>query len=387
MTAIELHDVTFKSRKYGAPELEDVNLTVPDGSMLTVLGPNGAGKSTLMRLLSGLEYPTDGDVLFDDIVVNAVSSRDRDVASVAEDFPLVPHHKGRSSLAFPAKLGRQQNRSEITAAVDEVTDELGLHEVAKIRPRAMRDAERQLVALGAALVREANLYLLDEPFSALDQRNRGHIRSSVANRQQRLERTTIISTSDPAEAMALGVQVAILHQGIVHQTGSVREIHANPANLFVAAFFGSEPMNLISGTVQDDTLELALGTMPLPSQLSGKNGDTVIVGFRPSDCQPVRFEDAGLANAGSSQDLRLAGTVGEIQWLGSMQRLLLGFNLDEQSEILFAQIEDSVQYTMFQPYVTVQADAAEDISLDEGLELLVPSERVMLFDPLSGDRL
>lgn len=384
MTAVELHDVTVANRRQGPSRLERVNLTVPDGEMLTVLGPAGAGKSAIVRAITGLDDPTEGEVLFDDVNVNALSSRDRDVAVVMQDFPLLAHRDGRANVEFAAKLRRFQDRDDIDVSTEAVIDELGLARVTGLRPHEMDPAERQRVALGRALVREANAYVFDEPFSAQDPRMRGHIRSTVAAWQRHRARTTIIMTSDPIEAMAIGAPIMVLHQGIVHQTGSSRHIHHEPANVFVAAMFGAEPINLMAGRLRGGELQLPLGSVAVaPAAASERrDGDTIIVGVRPSDLQ--RTAPDGRSSQGG---MRLAGAVGEVQWQGDYQRVLLGFEIDEESEALFAEIETAVQFTMFQPYVTARVAAGDDIAADDQIGFYAPAESVMFFDPLSGDRL
>lgn len=384
MTAIELRDVTVANRQSGPSRLERVSLAVPDGEMLTVLGPPGAGKTALVRAITGLDDPVDGEVLFDDVNVNAVSSRDRDVAVVMQDFPLIAHRDGRANVEFAAKLRRFQERDELEASADAVIDELGLVRVADLRPRDMDPAERQRVALGRALVREANAYVLDEPFNFQDPHVRGHIRSTLAAWQRRRKRTTIITTSDPIEAMAIGAPVLVLHQGIVHQIGSSRHIHHEPANVFVAAMFGAEPINLMAGRLRGGTLQLPLGVAAVPPTVASgrRDGDTIIAGVRPSDLQRIAIN-----RSQPTEGMRLAGTVGEVQWQGDYQRVLLAFELNEESEALFAEIETAVQFTMFQPYVTARVAADEDIDVDDEVGFHVPAENAMFFDPLSGDRL
>src|SRR5699024_9819642 len=237
-----------------------------------------------------------------------------------------------------------------------------------LRPHQMDQADRQRVALGRALVRHANAYVFDEPFTAQDPRLRGHIRSAVVNRQRRLERTTIITTRDPVEAMALGAPVMVLHQGIVHQIGTVRDVHNEPANVFVAALFGAEPMNLLAGRIRGDTVELPVGTTAVPSGMAvdRKDGDTIIVGVRPSDLQ--------CASPGADTGLRFSGTVGEVQWHGDSQRVFIGFDLDGQTEELFAEIEAAVQFTMFQPYIAARMTETAEVALDEQIAFHAPAD-------------
>lgn len=384
MTAIDVRDVTVKNQKFGPPVLENISVQIPAESMLTILGPSQAGKTALVRVLVGLDRPDDGDVVFDDIVVNAVSPRDRDIATVLQDYPLVPHKSGQSNLAFASRLRQTQHRGAIEDSVDEVIDELGLGDIAHLRPGSMSDAEKQRVAVGRALVREANAYVFDEPFSAMDGRIRDQIRSGVVAHQKRLKRTTVFTTSDPEEAMALDATIAVLHQGIIHQIASAQHMYAHPANLFVAALFGIEPINLVAGLVRGNTLDLPLSSFPIPDNIAAQcdDGDLLVVGIRPSDCQLVTEH-----NRPSDSDLHIAGTASEVQWKGRSQRVFLGFDLDSETETLFFEIEDSVQFTMFQPYVMANVEASVGCSVGDGVELTVPGERILFFDPLSGDAL
>ena len=244
MTSIELSHVTTDGTG-GRPLLDDINLTVPTGTTLAITGPRGAGKSRLLRTIVGLEEQTSGDILIDDIVVNAVDPRGRDISMVFEDFALHPHLDVFDNLAFSSLLRKGVDKEALSDRIHEVAELLALTALLDVRPADLDAAQRQRVALGRSLVREATVYLFDAPFTAQSERVRTHVRSVTTQWQHEAERTSIFTTNDVEEALSTADRVAVMHQGFIHQVGTPRELYDRPSDMFFAGYLGSQPMNLV----------------------------------------------------------------------------------------------------------------------------------------------
>jgi sn-glycerol 3-phosphate transport system ATP-binding protein len=261
--------------------LEDFTLTIADGEFMILVGPSGCGKTTALRLVAGLERPTAGRIGIGDRIVNDVSPRDRDIAMVFQNYALYPHMTVYRNLAFGLKE-RKVARAEINRRVREIGEMLGLEELMKRRPAQLSGGQRQRVAMGRALVREPKAFLLDEPLSNLDAKLRVQMRAELKRLHQRLGITTIYVTHDQVEAMTLGDRIAVMSAGQLQQLGNPQDVYDHPANLFVAGFIGSPPMNMlranaIGGRVRAGDLELDLRGVP--------DGELVI-GLRPESLVP-----------------------------------------------------------------------------------------------------
>jgi multiple sugar transport system ATP-binding protein len=232
----------FAAGRAGA--VNEVDLAVPDGELVVFLGPSGSGKSTLLRLIAGLEEPTRGDVLIGGKVVTDLPPRARGVAMVFQSYALYPHLTVEGNIAFPLRVhgvpeARRRERIDWAAGL------LGIGHLLDRRPRELSGGERQRVALARALVREPNVFLLDEPLSNLDAKLRAQAREELAQLHARLGTTTVYVTHDQVEAMGMGDRIVVLEKGAVRQVGTPREIYDEPADTFVATFLGSPPMNLL----------------------------------------------------------------------------------------------------------------------------------------------
>ncbi len=252
------------SRRYGAGglALDDFSLDLEDGEMVTVVGPSGCGKSTLLRLIAGLEAPTAGEVHIDGRRVDGLAPQHRDVAMVFQSYALYPHMTVRGNIEFPLRM-RGWRRSAGRARVEEVAASLELAELLDRRPAALSGGQRQRVALARALVRRPALFLLDEPLSNLDARLRTTVRRSIREIQERLGVTTLYVTHDQTEAMTLGRRVVVLDAGRIQMVAPPLDAWQRPANVFVAGFLGTPPMNLLSGRVADGCLHLGAQSLPL----------------------------------------------------------------------------------------------------------------------------
>jgi multiple sugar transport system ATP-binding protein len=233
----------------GSAAVKDVNLEVGEGEFLVLLGPSGCGKTTTLRMVAGLETPTDGDIFIGDALVNDVEPKDRDIAMVFQSYALYPHMTVHDNLAFPLKMHKQP-KEEIEERVNKAASVLEITELLKRRPKELSGGQRQRVALGRAIVRNPQVFLMDEPLSNLDAKLRVQTRIELKNLQKRLGTTTIYVTHDQAEAMTLADRVALMKQGEIQQVGAPTEVYSHPANKFVAGFLGSPTMNFMEGTLR-----------------------------------------------------------------------------------------------------------------------------------------
>jgi multiple sugar transport system ATP-binding protein len=377
MTDIEFRNITLDLPD-GTRALDDVSIEVPSGTPLALCGPARAGKTTLLRILVGLEDPTEGDVLLNGVVASRMSPRERNLSMVFSDYLLHPHLDTYDNMAFAAHLRRDQPESEIDALVEEVADLLALTPVLDERPSALDDAHRQRTAIGRSLVREAGGYLFDDAFSAQEPRIRGHVRSVTAQWQSDLDRTSIYTTSQPEEAATLADRVAIMNLGWVHQIGSPSEIYEHPADLFVAGFMGSPVMNLMPATVEGSKLELPVGTMQLSSDQAERVGERelVVVGIRPEHCfNAAKAESYRLRNP-----VEFEARVDDVEWGGKTQSVYLGYEIAPEVEEQLTAIEDDFEFDLFQNFFVAQLSADAPIEVGSTIRVAVSTDAIHLFD-------
>jgi multiple sugar transport system ATP-binding protein len=275
------------SKRFGRVEaVRDLNLEIPDGQFMTLVGPSGCGKSTTLNMLAGLEEVSDGDIYIGDEEVSGLPPGERDVAMVFQSYALYPHMSVRDNLAFALKV-RHDAKEAIARKVTRAARLLGIEELLDRKPRQLSGGQRQRVALGRALVREPRLFLLDEPLSNLDAKLRVQMRAELKLLFDRLATTVVYVTHDQAEAMTMSDRVAIFDKGVVQQVGTPLELYDKPANLFVAGFLGSPPMNFLDAEIADGHLRGAGFAFPLPAWASHlARGHAVILGVRPEDFSP-----------------------------------------------------------------------------------------------------
>jgi multiple sugar transport system ATP-binding protein len=278
MSGISLERVT-KVYEGGVTAVDDVTLSVQPGEFVVLVGPSGCGKSTLLRMIAGLEVVTAGTVRIGDRDVTTVAPPDRDIAMVFQNYALYPHKSVRDNLAFGLRQ-RRTPKDEIERRVGAMASLLGLEELLARRPAQLSGGQRQRVAMGRALVREPAAFLLDEPLSNLDAKLRTTMRAELARLHERLAVTTVYVTHDQIEAMTLGQRVAVLRDGVVQQFDAPQELFRRPVNLFVAAFIGSPPMNLVGARVNGDRVVFAGHALPLPLPGQVPAGE-VVLGLRP----------------------------------------------------------------------------------------------------------
>jgi len=272
---VSFHEVT-KVFPNGTTAVNALTCTIADGEFMVLVGPSGCGKTTALRMVAGLEEPTSGAIAIGGKVVNGVSPRDRDIAMVFQNYALYPHKTVLQNLAFGLRQHKVPN-AQIAERVREVSSLLTLDELLDRKPAQLSGGQRQRVAMGRALARSPRVYLLDEPLSNLDAQLRTQLRADLKQLHQRFSTTTIYVTHDQVEAMTLGDRIAVMSDGKLLQLGTPQEIYRRPANVFVAGFIGSPPMNLLSasatgGRVQAGDLEL---------EVSGAPSGELVVGVRP----------------------------------------------------------------------------------------------------------
>ncbi|MDA7423695.1 ABC transporter ATP-binding protein [Thalassococcus lentus] len=278
MAEIQLRNV---SKRWGSfVGVEDFTLTIPDREFLVLLGPSGCGKTTTMRMIAGLEDPSKGEILIDGKVVNDLEPKDRDVAMVFQSYALYPNMNVYENIRFPLRV-RGENPAGHKEKVMRASAMVELDEFLHRKPAELSGGQRQRVALARAIVREPNVFLMDEPLSNLDAKLRVSTRAQIKNLSHELSVTTIYVTHDQIEAMTLADRVVVMEKGVVQQVGSPTEIYDKPANTFVASFIGNPAMNLIDGVVQGGTFTADSVSV---EGLNVKDGP-ITLGFRAEDAE------------------------------------------------------------------------------------------------------
>jgi sn-glycerol 3-phosphate transport system ATP-binding protein len=275
VSEVAFHEVT-KVFPGGATAVETLNLLVRDGEFLVLVGPSGCGKTTALRMVAGLDEPTSGAIAIGDAVVNGVPPQDRDVAMVFQSYALYPHQTVRENLAFGLRQ-RKVAKELVRDRVREVSELLALEELMDRKPAQLSGGQRQRVAMGRALARSPQVFLLDEPLSNLDAQLRTQLRSELRRIHQLRPTTSIYVTHDQVEAMTLGDRVAVMNHGHLLQLGTPQEIYRSPANVFVASFIGSPPMNLLRGNAAEGRVHAG----SLSTRIDGVRPGPLLVGIRP----------------------------------------------------------------------------------------------------------
>jgi len=340
MAVVEARNLTkvFKQGELGA--VNNVNLETREGEFLVLLGPSGSGKTTLLRMIAGLETPTSGEIRIGGDIVNHLTPRERGIAMVFQSYALYPHLSVYNNIAFPLKaqkVPKEQHKQKVEWAAGL----LGIERLLQRKPRELSGGERQRVALARAIVREPRVFLLDEPLSNLDAKLRASAREELDEFHDRIKTTTVYVTHDQVEAMALGDRVVVLHQGVVRQIGTPREVYDEPADTFVATFLGSPPMNLLEA-------------------------EDAIVGFRPE-----RFLPADLQTSGKRVSLRLH--VQHSEFLGA-ERILYG-------------ILDGTRFRDKPVCARVSSSVLETYVPDTAYDFAVPEHELKFFDAKTGKRI
>jgi multiple sugar transport system ATP-binding protein len=307
-------DGVYKRYSSTVTAVKDLNLEIRDGEFMVLVGPSGCGKSTALRMLAGLEDISDGMISIGGRVVNNVAPKDRDIAMVFQNYALYPHMSVYDNMAFALKL-RGMKKPDIDKRVQEAADQLQIKHLLQRKPRQLSGGQRQRVALGRAIVREPQVFLMDEPLSNLDAKMRVQTRAEISKLHQRLQTTTVYVTHDQVEAMTMGNRITVLKDGELQQVDTPRTIFNNPVNMFVAGFIGSPAMNMITTTVEQQGGEIYLVSQdagvdePLRLRVPARfrsnvqpyTGKSVVLGLRPEDILDARFA-RGMLNEGESPE-------------------------------------------------------------------------------------
>ena len=270
----------------GALAVSDFNLHIKDEEFIVFVGPSGCGKSTTLRMIAGLEEISEGEFFIDGKRMNDVEPKERDIAMVFQNYALYPHMTVYENMAFGLKL-RKFKKSEIKKRVDEAAAILGLEEYLNRKPKALSGGQRQRVALGRAIVRDAKVFLMDEPLSNLDAKLRVQMRAEISKLHNRLKTTTIYVTHDQTEAMTMATRIVVLKDGVIQQVGTPKEVYDFPENRFVGGFIGSPAMNFFEGQLVDGAFAVGTKKMAIPSKLldslkaEGYDNKSITLGIRP----------------------------------------------------------------------------------------------------------
>jgi len=394
---IVLEDVT---KRYGDGTLavESLDLSIEDGEFMVFVGPSGCGKTTALRMIAGLETITEGKLKIGDDVVNDMQPKDRDIAMVFQNYALYPHMSVRDNMAFGLKLAKT-DKEEINQRVEEAAKVLGLEEYLDRKPRALSGGQRQRVAMGRAIVRKPQAFLMDEPLSNLDAKLRVQMRSEIARIQRDLEVTTVYVTHDQIEAMTMGDRFAVIKKGELQQVGTPTELFEHPVNLFVAGFIGSPSMNFAQTTVEetdgslgvkfgDQMLTISKDAVEARPALKKHVGKEVVLGIRPQD-----FEDPEYAQE-SAEGTRLKVQLDLIEAVGT--ETMVHFKADAPVAItddmkeLAADIGEAEVHALERRAeegtneFTAVLDPRTKLRKGEDVELSVDTSRLHFFDPESS---
>jgi multiple sugar transport system ATP-binding protein len=397
MADIVLDDV-WKVYGDGTEAVRTLNLDIADGEFMVLVGPSGCGKTTALRMVAGLEGISKGELRIGGRVVNDVPPKERDIAMVFQNYALYPHMTVYDNMAFGLKL-QKVPKSEIDARVREAAGILGLGELLNRKPKALSGGQRQRVAMGRAIVRKPQAFLMDEPLSNLDAKLRVQMRSEIARIQSDLGVTTIYVTHDQIEAMTMGDRVAVIRKGELQQVDTPQTLYEHPNNLFVAGFIGSPAMNLVDGQVEADgdqlVVKLAEFRLPVPPEVVAARprlrnyvGRTVVVGLRPED-----MEDASLV-ADAPAERRIKATVDLTEALGS--DVVIHFRIaaspaltDDAKELASDVGQEALEKVTLEAAggettIVARLNPRTRANKGEEIELVVDTSRLHFFDPEDG---
>jgi multiple sugar transport system ATP-binding protein len=395
MAGIEFHHVS-KRFPDGTVAVDDIELSVDDGEFMIFVGPSGCGKTTALRMVAGLEEITAGEIRIGGRVVNDLEPPDRDIAMVFQNYALYPHMSVEDNISFPLRMQRM-NKPEMKRRARDVAALLGIGDLLRRKPRELSGGQRQRVAMGRAIIRHPQAFLMDEPLSNLDAKLRVQMRAEIAGLQHDLGVTTIYVTHDQVEAMTMGDRVAVMRKGELQQVDDPQTLYERPVNLFVGGFIGSPAMNMIEATLEQrnggyavsagsSVLALDDETLKAHPGLAQYAGRGVILGIRPE-----HLEDAALASDAPA-DRRLRGTVSLREALGS--EIMVHFDIDAQPAMTedvreLAEDTDAVsvrEVTKGKAHTTMigRFGARSGVREGEAAEVAVDTRSLHFFDPETG---
>jgi len=388
VATIDLDKVT-KRFSDDALAVREVDLQIADGEFVILVGPSGCGKSTTLNMIAGLEDITSGELRIGGKRANERAPKDRDLAMVFQSYALYPHMSIRDNIAFPLKLARA-GRATIEARVADTADMLGLTDLLDRKPATLSGGQRQRVAMGRAIVRNPQAFLMDEPLSNLDAKLRVQMQASVARLQKRLGVTTVYVTHDQTEAMRLGDRVVVMRDGAVQQVGVPQSLYAHPVNLFVARFIGSPRMNLLRARLEYGALECVLGELPLSDRVrrgleAGHAPREVIVGMRPE-----HFEDAALVEPGVKEHgVTFTAHVEMLESLGSDKYAHCALGEEPVSAITLEKLaaETDTADVLGAAQLVTRLSVASTAAMGHRVQVWFDPDQVQVFDPADGRNL
>ncbi len=350
--------ITFDhvAKRYGPVSvIEDLNLDIKDREFMVLVGPSGCGKSTALRMIAGLEEISDGTIRIGERIINELQPKDRDTAMVFQTYALYPHMTVWENMEFGLKI-RKMSKEEIARRVNETANILGIAHLLDRKPKQLSGGQRQRVALGRAIVRNPSVFLFDEPLSNLDAKLRVQMRAEITKLQQRLQTTSVYVTHDQVEAMTMGHRIAVMNAGKIQQVGTPLDVYDKPANVFVAQFIGTPPMNFFDATIADGRLDAGKFSLALPQSLrrvtAGKNGLKVLVGIRPENILEGKKQGRG-------ETARVKGTVEIVEPIG-------------HEAIVHARIGDALVVAAFEAHNMPR--------VGEAIDLVIELDELHLFD-------
>jgi multiple sugar transport system ATP-binding protein len=377
MATVDLDKVN-KVYGNGFHAVKDLDLDVRDGEFMVLVGPSGCGKTTALRMVAGLEEISSGTLRIGGRTVNDVTSKDRDIAMVFQNYALYPHMTVAENIGFALKL-RKLPKSQVEAKVKETAEILGLSEWLDRKPAQLSGGQRQRVAMGRAIVREPSVFLMDEPLSNLDAKLRVQMRAEVQRIQRRINVATFYVTHDQVEAMTMGDRVAVMRAGVLQQVDHPQALYDHPNNLFVAAFIGSPAMNLFEASLSEGARSLKLGSqvIDLPqsvrtehSRLASYANQKVVVGLRPEHLPAAVNGTAGPT---------LVGTVDLIEALGS--ELVIHFTTDGRR----VRAEGALDPTEQAGEGVARVEPGSPVKVGEQVRFAIKADGMQFFDADSGE--
>ncbi|SFG55605.1 ABC transporter ATP-binding protein [Sporolactobacillus nakayamae] len=351
MASIVLNHIKKRYDNSDAFAVKDFQLEIKDKEFIVLVGPSGCGKSTTLRMIAGLEQISEGELYINDKKINDMAPKDRDIAMVFQNYALYPHMSVYGNMAFGLKI-RKLKKSEIDQRVREAAKVLGLEDYLDRKPKALSGGQRQRVALGRAMVRNPQVFLMDEPLSNLDAKLRVQMRSEIAKLHRRLNVTTVYVTHDQTEAMTMADRIVIMKDGEIQQIGTPKEVYNNPANVFVGGFIGAPPMNFVPAIVSEVGVQINDHIISLPAETMDKLhayiGKSLIVGIRPEDIEYVK----------STEETAFTATIDVAELLGS----------------------ESLLYINFEGNNLIVKIPAEDVRAGDTITLAFKSDKLRFFD-------
>jgi len=382
MAAVAFDGVT---KRFGDETIavDDLTLSVNEGEFMILVGPSGCGKTTALRMVAGLEEVTSGEIRIGDRVVNDLAPTQRDIAMVFQNYALYPHMSVYDNIAFPLRQ-QKLKKSEVRSRVEDAGRLLSINELFERKPRELSGGQRQRVAIGRALVRRPQVFLMDEPLSNLDAKLRVQMRAELLSLHQSVGITTIYVTHDQTEAMTLGDRVVVMDKGVVQQVDAPDRLYREPVNAFVAGFIGSPAMNFLRGDLAEQAVQLGPHRIPLPETLKralSRRTGSVVVGLRPEDFLLAAAND-------NEEEAVIPAEVQITEQLGP--EVLLHFRADGveiAATEAAASLDDEVAAAPIADALIARVDPAFRGARGDRVQLRVNRERMQLFDPASGESL